>query len=160
MDAVIWMTGYVGSDVEFREVRDAMVFASFRLASTPRIRQANEWVDGETTWLGVTCGGKLAENVRGSIAKGEPVIVVGRLRTNRWQDSQGISRERMTLAAVAVGHDLNRGTTGFAKNARPVTDEVQVNLGEMVMATEIQDDLADSETGAGAPELLAASSAA
>lgn len=160
MDAVIWMTGYVGSDVEFREVRDDLVFASFRLACTPRMRRANEWVDGETTWIGVTCSGKLAENVRGSVAKGEPVIVVGKLRTNRWRDNQGVSRERLTLEALAVGHDLNRGTTSFAKNIRPQVDEMQVNLGEMVMATEFQDDDGPAEGAEGGNEVEPAASAA
>ncbi|MFZ0531408.1 MAG: single-stranded DNA-binding protein [Propionicimonas sp.] len=143
MDAVIWMTGYVGSDVEFREVREDLVFASFRLACTPRTRKSGEWVDGETTWLGVTCSRALADNARSSITKGDPVIVVGKLRTNRWQDSQGVARERLLLEAVAIGHDLNRGTASFTKNTRPVVDEVQVNLGELVMATEFEDE----ETG-------------
>ena len=68
------------------------------------------------------------------------MIVVGKLRTNRWQDSQGVARERLLLEAVAVGHDLNRGTSAFAKNTRPVVDEVQVNLGELVLATEFDEE--------------------
>ena len=140
MDAVIWMTGYVGSEVEFRQVREDLVFASFRLACTPRLRRGGEWSDGETTWIGVTCSRSLAENVRDSIAKGDPVVVVGKLRTSRWKDDQGVSRERLVLEALAVGHDLNRGVTGFTKNVRPPVEEVQVNLGEMVMATELQDE--------------------
>ncbi len=36
MDAMVWITGNVGTEVESRTVRDEFVYASFRLASTPR----------------------------------------------------------------------------------------------------------------------------
>jgi single-strand DNA-binding protein len=109
MDAVVWITGNVGSEVECRTVRDELVFASFRLACTPRIRRSGEWTDGETTWLGVTCSRALAENVRSSVKKGDALVVVGRLRTTRWEDSERGSQERLTIEATAIGHDLNRG---------------------------------------------------
>lgn len=155
MDAVIWMTGYVGSEVEYRQVREDLVFASFRLACTPRLRRGGEWSDGETTWIGVTCSRALADNVRDSIAKGDPVVVVGKLRTSRWKDDQGVSRERLMLEALAVGHDLNRGVTEFTKNVRPPVEEVQVNLGEMVMATELQEEAWPAEATSPADEVAA-----
>jgi len=134
------MTGYVGSEIEYRQVREDLVFASFRLACTPRLRRGGEWSDGETTWIGVTCSRTLADNVRDSIAKGDPVVVVGKLRTSRWKDDQGVPRERLVLEAQVVGHDLSRGVTAFTKNVRPPVEDVQVNLGEMVMATELQEE--------------------
>lgn len=135
MDAVVWITGNVGSDVECRTVRDELVFASFRLASTPRMRRSGEWVDGETTWLGVTCSKALAENVRASVKKGDPVVVVGKLRTARWEDAERGAQERLTIEASAIGHDLNRGTAQFQRSTRAVIDE-SVNVGELTAATE------------------------
>lgn len=135
MDAAVWITGNVGSDVECRTVRDELVFASFRLASTPRLRRAGEWVDGETTWLGVTCSKALAENVRTSVKKGDPVIVVGKLRTARWEDAERGAQERLTIEASAIGHDLSRGTAQFQRSVRVVSDDT-VNVGELIAATE------------------------
>ena len=143
MDAQIWMTGNVGSEVEFRQVRDDLAFASFRLACTPRTRKAGDWVDGETTWIAVSCSRATAEHVRSSIGKGDPVIVVGRLRTTRWTDAQGVDQERMIIEATSIGHDLSRGTSVFRKTMRPVLEEVSV--GDLVAATEAQVDSEDAE---------------
>lgn len=143
MDAQIWMTGNVGSEVEFRQVRDDLAFASFRLACTPRTRKAGDWVDGETTWIAVSCSRATAEHVRSSIGKGDPVIVVGRLRTTRWTDSQGVEQERMIIEATSIGHDLSRGTSVFRKAPRPVVEEVSV--GDLVAATEAQAETEEAE---------------
>jgi single-strand DNA-binding protein len=137
MDAVVWITGNVGSEVECRTVRDELVFASFRLACTPRIRRGGEWADGETTWLGVTCSKALAENVRASVQKGDPVVVVGKLRTTRWEDAERGAQERLTIEASAIGHDLNRGVAKFRRNARTVPEE-SISVAELIVATETQ----------------------
>ncbi len=118
MDAMVWMTGYVGGDVEFRTVKDEYTFASFRLACTPRQWRGGEWVDGETTWIVVSCSRGLAENVRSSVGKGDPVVVAGKLRTDRWTDGQGGSHERLVIEALSVGHDLSRGTSVFRRASR------------------------------------------
>jgi single-strand DNA-binding protein len=143
MDAQIWMTGNVGSEVEYRQVRDDLAFASFRLACTPRTRKAGDWVDGETTWIAVSCSRSLAEHVKSSVGKGDPVIVVGRLRTTRWTDNQGVDQERMIIEATSIGHDLTRGTAAFRKAIRPVVEEVSVS--DLVAATEAQADAEDAE---------------
>ncbi len=117
MDAVVWITGNVGSEVECRTVREEFVYASFRLASTPRVRRGGEWVDGETTWLGVTCSKALAENVAASVKKGDPVVVVGKLRTSRWEDAERGQQTRLTIEASAIGHDLTRGVSEFRRSA-------------------------------------------
>ena len=141
MEAMIWITGNVASEVKFREPREGLVYASFRIGCTPRAWHAGVWGDDETTWIGVTCNKSLALNVKSSIGKGDPVVVVGRLRTQRWIDPQGVQQERLTLDAQSVGHDLSRGTSAFRKSARPVPDELEVNLGELIRATE--EDLGD-----------------
>jgi len=143
MDAQIWMTGNVGSEVEYRQVRDDLAFASFRLACTPRTRKAGDWVDGETTWIAVSCSRSLAEHVKSSVGKGDPVIVVGRLRTTRWTDNQGVDQERMIIEATSIGHDLTRGTAAFRKAIRPVVEEV--SMSDLVAATEAQSDADEAD---------------
>lgn len=125
MDAMVWMTGYVGGDVEFRTVKEEYTFASFRLACTPRLWRGGEWVDAETTWIAVSCSRGLAENVRSSIGKGDPVVVAGKLRTDRWTDGQGGAHERLVIEAVSVGHDLSRGTSVFRRVSRSVAETAE-----------------------------------
>ena len=140
MEATISITGNVGSEVEFREPREGLAYASFRIGCTPRQWRGGQWGDDETTWIGVVCSKALALNVRSSISKGDPVVVVGRLRTERWTDTHGVQQERLKLEAQSVGHDLSRGTSVFRKAPKVVPDEVEVSLGELLVATEEQVD--------------------
>ncbi len=146
MDAAVWVTGNVGSEVELKEFREGVTYASFRLACTPRIWRGGQWGDDETTWMGVVCTKALALNVKSSIGKGDPVIAVGRLRTERWIDSQGVLQERLKLEAQSVGHDLTRGTSVFRKTNRAAPDEHEVNVAELMVATEEQAGADESAT--------------
>ena len=69
----------------------------------------------------------LAHNVKASVCKGEPVIVTGRLRASRWKDEAGEERTRIVVDAVAVGHDLNRGTTAYRRTERPAPRDDDVD---------------------------------
>ncbi|MFC0622510.1 single-stranded DNA-binding protein [Kribbella deserti] len=107
--------GRVGSDVEYR-LAGQVPIASFRLGSNPRqfVRDKG-WIDRPTTWFTVECWRSLAENVKDSLIKGQPVVVVGKLKTTEWHDSGGTLRSRTVLDASAIGHDLSRGTAVFSK---------------------------------------------
>ena len=114
MEALVHLTGYAGTEVE---VKGGGAVSKFRLACTPRIRTKGEWGDGNTTWIDVSCFRGLAEHVAASVRKGDPVVVIGRLRTNVW-DQDGQSRSRLVVEAETIGHDLNRGTAVFRRQAR------------------------------------------
>ena len=115
MEALVQMTGYAGTEVD---VRGNGSVSAFRLACTPRVRgKGGEYSDGNTTWIDVTCFRTLATHVAASVRKGDPVIVVGRLRTSVWQ-KDGQTRERIGLEAETVGHDLSRGTAIFRRAAK------------------------------------------
>ncbi|MFT3968869.1 MAG: single-stranded DNA-binding protein [Micropruina sp.] len=121
MDATITVTGNVGSDIEVRtDDTNEWAYAAFRLACTPRFVRNGTWRDGETTWLNINCRNRqLSLNVQASIGKGDPVIVTGRLSTWSWTNSEtGEVREKLVLEAIAVGHDLTRGTTSFRRLER------------------------------------------
>ena len=114
MEAQVHITGYAGTEVE---TRGNGTVSAFRLACTPRIKTKGGWGDGNTTWIEVACFRTLAQHVAQSVRKGDPVLVVGRLRTNLWE-KDGQSRERLVLEADTVGHDLNRGTSAFRRPPR------------------------------------------
>lgn len=122
MDSMVTMRGNVGSPVSFKcgDSSDGRKWsrAEFRLGSTRRLRRPDgEWADAGTTWISVEAWAALAEGVRGSLEKGDPVLVSGRLRTDEWADDNGQVQSRLVLAAEAIGHDLSRGRTRFVKNA-------------------------------------------
>jgi single-strand DNA-binding protein len=77
-------------------------------------RTLNKWVDGDTNWYTVTAFKQLAINIAGAVAKGERIIVTGKLRVRDWDNGEraGTSVE---IEATSVGHDLNWGTSVFTR---------------------------------------------
>ncbi|MFB7292241.1 single-stranded DNA-binding protein [Actinacidiphila glaucinigra] len=73
--------------------------ARFTVVSTPRSfdRETNTWRDGEPAFLDCSAWQQLAENLAQSVTKGARVVVAGRLRTDRWETSEGEKRSRMVL---------------------------------------------------------------
>jgi single-strand DNA-binding protein len=128
-DVNVTLSGYVGSEVEFKEgfnragerhAHNDRAF--FRLGSTPRFfdRSTGRWRDGETVWLTVKAWRGLAHNVASSLSLGQPVVVVGKLKTSVWKGEDDQVHSRDVLEATVVGHDLNRGTSAFSRTSRPV----------------------------------------
>jgi len=89
---------------------------NFRLASTERrhMRGTDDWVDGNRLFLSISCWRSLAEHVAASVHKGQPVIVHGRLYSREYE-RDGQNRLEYRLDADAVGHDMSRGRSTFAK---------------------------------------------
>ena len=121
----IVMTGNLVYDPRFSGGNGKKSRTSFRIANTQRYRQADgTWVDGDTTFMDVVCWGFMAENVVESLGKGNPVIVVGHLRTREVdapesagteesRDSQSTPRKTTytEIVATAVGPNLARVAT-------------------------------------------------
>src|ERR671916_3160295 len=105
-DTTIVIVGNALTAPEWRRTTNTQTLvANFRVASTSRRfeRDNNRWVDGDTLRVRVTCWRRLAENVGASIAVGDPVVVVGRLYTRDWTDSDNNARVSYEMEAVAVG---------------------------------------------------------
>lgn len=116
-DTLITFHGWAGSEVRHRTAKDVSV-ATVRVAATPRVRRDGEWVDGETTWYSVTAWRTLADHLHGSVRKGDPVIVHGRLRTETWHPEGGAASTTLHVDALLVGHDLTRGLSHYVKTRR------------------------------------------
>jgi single-strand DNA-binding protein len=121
-DVTVTLHGYVGAEVEFKSTGRGDL-ASFRVGTTPRFRDGNGYRNGETTWTQVAAWRTLAANVAASIKVGDPVVVIGRVRTSRWTTPEGEQRERSVVDAHTVAHDLARGTSVFRKAPRSAPRE-------------------------------------
>ena len=116
---------------------------NFRIASTERRfdTATQDWVDGHSFFVDVECWGDLGGNVSHSISKGDPVVVVGSIRTHEWESEQG-RRSRPQIKADAVAPNLARGVAEFRRTARtsPVAAEE---------ATEPSDEASEPDVGTG-----------
>ncbi|MEO8727561.1 MAG: single-stranded DNA-binding protein [Acidobacteriaceae bacterium] len=116
MTDTITLIGFVATAPKHLITGEGLPITSFRLASTQRRfdRAQGRWSDGDTNWYTVTTFRQLAINSVGSIAKGDRVVVTGRLRIRSWEvgDRAGTT---VDVEADAVGHDLAWGTTAFTR---------------------------------------------
>ncbi|MFE4373789.1 single-stranded DNA-binding protein [Streptomyces sp. NPDC056835] len=117
-DTVVTVVGNVATGVEFRESPTGGV-ARFRFAVTGRRwdRQKNGWADGPTSFYTVWAWRTLGANLAASVSVGEPLVVHGRLRV-REDEREGQRRTSVEIDAMAVGHDLTRGTAAFRRVTR------------------------------------------
>ena len=92
---------------------------NFRMAATERRFDSGtqDWIDGHSFFVDVECWGELGGNVSHSISKGDPVVVVGNIRTHEWESEQG-RRSRPQIRAEAVAPNLARGTADFRRTQR------------------------------------------
>lgn len=122
-DTMVTLVGNAATAVEHRQTTAGATVARFRLAATSRRwdKALERWTDGETSFYTVRSWRGLADNVAASVAVGEPLIVQGRLRLREGEQSPERGGQRWFSAevdAVAVGHDLARGTAAFRRVAR------------------------------------------
>ncbi|GAA1143622.1 hypothetical protein GCM10009672_13040 [Nesterenkonia lutea] len=91
--------------------------SNFRLGCTPRRydRRSERWVNGDTNWYTVSAFRQLAQNVKSSLSKGDPVVVTGRLRVRQWENDKGQRGTSVEIDAESVGYDLTFGTGSFTR---------------------------------------------
>lgn len=114
----ITVTGLVATTPRHLVTSEGLAITSFRLASNQRRfdRGKEAWVDGETNWYTVTGFRRLALNAAASLAKGDRVVVSGRLRVRDWSQGERAGTT-VEIEADAFGHDLAWGQSRFTRSA-------------------------------------------
>ena len=118
-DIITTVIGNAVTDVSLRVTSSGTSVASFRIASNSRRfdKSTSSWIDQEPSYLSITAWSQLAENVALSVHKGQALVVTGKLKVRQWQDADK-SGTNVEIDAIAIGHDLNRGTSEFTKVKR------------------------------------------
>jgi len=126
MTDTLTVIGVIGTEPRSIGTANGTPMTTFRLASAQRRydRSTQRWVDGSTNWYTVNAFNGLAGNALASLARGDRVLVTGRLSVRSWE-SGGKAGTDVSVIAEGLGHDLAWGTTrctrtvGRAKAAAP-----------------------------------------
>jgi single-strand DNA-binding protein len=119
----ITIVGNCGNPPELRYSPSGVPVCNLNVAVNDPKLVGEEWKDN-TEWFRIICFNKLAERVNEKIVKGIPVLVVGKLKLNRWEDKNtgekrasleilaskvvGFSKaEKNTLPSVAIPADVD-----------------------------------------------------
>jgi single-strand DNA-binding protein len=109
-DTFTIITGNLTEDPEIRFTQGGAAVANLRVAVTARVKDGDTWKDGDTSYFRVTVWRQLAEHAADSLAKGDRVIVTGRLKTRSWETPEGETRTVVELDAEDIGPSLRWAT--------------------------------------------------
>jgi single-strand DNA-binding protein len=139
----VTIVGRLASTPDNRLTTNDVDVTHFRLASNERRfdRQAEQWVNGDQLFIDVTCWRRLAFNVNSCLAKGDPVVVTGRLYTYEYE-VEGKRRSSIRMEATAVGPDLGWITVAVRRRQQRAGVDAAADAAEQ--QPEIVDELANA----------------
>ena len=113
------ISGRLTRDSELRHTPNGtpvtdVIIASNRIWSKDSDRQE------ETTFVDITIWGRQAESLQEYLVKGRHVMVVGRLKLNKWETEEGNKRSKLTMVAEKI--NLTPNTGGSGKNSKSSCD--------------------------------------
>ncbi len=113
--------GTAVSEVKHTTTASGLPVARFRMVSQPRKYDASSggFIDLDASYVTVLAWRSLATHITSSVRKGDPVVVVGRLRVREWEHD-GRAGVTVEVDAQGVGHDLARGCATFTRSTRPL----------------------------------------
>lgn len=119
MSTNVTLTGTLGRDPELRFTRDGKAVATMNVVTSKSVRDDDgKWENQEETWWRVTAWEKLAENVAETLMKGDPVVIIGRAFTERYEDKDGNERQSLKVNAYNVALDLKRRSASVKREQR------------------------------------------
>ncbi len=120
-------------------------------------RETQSWVEGEAAFFKIECWEALAENVSDTLRKGDPVIVVGRMICQTYEQD-GKTRESWELKAETVGPDLRKRAASLRRvlrSGQSAQTQPSCDIREFDVAPDV--DLENLEAAPPEPNLAVAS---
>lgn len=121
--------------------------------------ERNNWQAKACMFIDVECWGELAENIQRSLKKGDPVVVLGRVIQDEWEEQvpakdnpqEMVTRKRSALKmrATHAGPDLNVRMCVLGESYRKVTVPLTDQLREEVCDADEEPSAAVALAGAG-----------
>ena len=119
-DNSITVVGNVTRDPELKFLNSGQAAVKLSVAVNRRWqnRQTQEWEE-RVSYFEVVGYGALAENAANSLAKGNRVIVSGRLEQRSWETENGDKRSAVEINADEIAPSLRFATAVVTRTPRP-----------------------------------------
>lgn len=120
----ITFAGNLAADPTIAYTTTGTAVAEFRVIENRRTKDENDqWTDAEPNSFRVKAWRTLAEHLADSVAKGDRVMVTGRLVTERYHDREtGQARTSQHIVADEVGFSLKYHTVKATKAAKQTAE--------------------------------------
>jgi single-strand DNA-binding protein len=100
----------------FRSLPDGTPVCTFTIA-TNRYYRKGEGFERETSFIEIEAWGKLAETCTTLAHKGRGCRITGRLKQERWQNSEGKPRSKLIVTAEKIEYKPERHEREEVRNA-------------------------------------------
>jgi len=125
MTAQVTLIGNLVRDPELRFTAGGDAVANFTIAVNERVKQGNDWVDGETSYYDATAWRKLAEQVTEHLRKGSRVIAAGKMKIDKYEAKDGSTRSKPVITIDEIGIAIRfMGNGTSPRPAAPVDDDI------------------------------------
>jgi len=121
----VTIIGNLGRDPETRYLPSGDAVTNISIATTHSYKDKQGEKKEETEWHRVVLFGRRAEVAGEYLAKGSPVYIEGRLKTNKWKDKEGNDRYTTEIVATdmkflgAKPEGAGRSESKPAQNGKP-----------------------------------------
>lgn len=107
-------------DPDFTVTSSGISRCKLRIACNERRKnQDNTWSDGETSFFDVVLWRGLAEAAGDAFKKGQPILVVGKVRVSKYEDKNGVERTAVEITADEIAAVVKANK---AKETTPESD--------------------------------------
>lgn len=115
------LIGNVGKDPDVRHLDRNVAVANMVLATTERAYtlQNGTQVPERTEWHNIVLWGGLAEVAEKYVHKGDRIYIEGKIRTNTYEDQNGIRRYRTEILAETMEMLSSRGAAPAGETSNP-----------------------------------------
>ena len=115
------LIGNLGKDPEVRHLEGGVAVARFPIATSETFKDKNGERQERTEWHNIVLWRGLAEVAEKYLRKGQSVFIEGKLRTNNYQDKDGVQRYSTEIVAdnmtMLGGRSDNGGGSGNYQGA-------------------------------------------
>jgi single-strand DNA-binding protein len=88
----VTLIGNLGSDFEIKKLGSGRLLAKSSLATNENYRNSQDELIQKTEWHRLVVWGKRADNIARLAKKGAQLAIIGKLRYNSYEDSEGAKR--------------------------------------------------------------------
>jgi single-strand DNA-binding protein len=124
MSAQVTVIGNLTKDPELRFTKGGDAVAVFSVAVNERIKDGNDWKDGDPSFYEVKAWRRLGEDAAETLTKGTRVIVSGKLKIEKYETKDGSQRQTTVITADEVGQSVRRKGGGTQPSPQPQPEDV------------------------------------
>lgn len=124
MTAQVSIIGNITRDPELRFTAKGDAVANFSVAVNERVKDGDEWVEGDTSFYDVTAWRYLGEGATEALRKGDRVVVVGKMKIEKYETRDGEKRSKTMITADEVGKSVRLRKPKGDSPAAPIDDDI------------------------------------